>query len=215
MVLCRNDFFQKVIERFRAEPDIDDLEIGVHDFFTNRIVYGLHVYSNRINIDHSDENVFIDRIIIRKKHVAYINELAPAALHCPNPSTFQCFHFGLHKSIKAMSGVEDRKHLDKSFVHFENIRALRNNYRKKKSRELALALLSAEIGIYSNFPADTLDFNNASSIESFNNLRNYSLLKMKIRILLLSIITGSYLSINLQISYLRILKKLPFGNINR
>lgn len=168
MVLCRNDFFQKVIERFRAEPDIDNLEIGMHDFFTNRIVYGLHVYSNRINIDHSDENVFIDRIIIRKKHVTYINELAPAALHCPNPSTFQCFHYGLHKAIKITQYGRDNLRHFACIVHWDNILKLVKNFQNKNDIALALAIIGAYEGIKKKYTQEVINFNNEIAISNFH-----------------------------------------------
>ena len=48
MVITRNSFFTEVQEFFRNHKNVDLLAIAVNDFFTDRLIYGLHVNNSNV-----------------------------------------------------------------------------------------------------------------------------------------------------------------------
>ena len=124
MVLARDTFFEEVVEYFNHNPETDDLQISVYDYFTNRLIYGLHIYSRRMKWHQDNENIFVDWPEFHQKYKR-VNDnicLAPAAFHYPNPSKFQAFHYGLHKAIKITQyGRENLRHFA-CIVHWEKVK---------------------------------------------------------------------------------------------
>lgn len=176
MVLCRRDFFNRLENVFHLNPQIDDLEIPVFDYFTDRLIHGLHVYSNRVKWFKTNEKVFTDMgSIIRKIHVPVSfsdSFLTPAAWHCPNPSGLQAFHFGIHKAVKAK----------KSKLHINNIRFLNNNWKKKKEKNLGFALIGALLAIKENFTHEHIDYYYLKNCGIFNNYQDCDILQLSMHI---------------------------------
>ena len=50
MVLKNSDFFAKVARKFEQNDSLDQLSIKVHDFFSNRMVWGLNCYRNTLTL---------------------------------------------------------------------------------------------------------------------------------------------------------------------
>lgn len=170
MVLARPTFFEEVVKYMSVNSDIDDLQIGVHDFFTDRLIYGLHVFSNRMRWEVTNEMVFTDwpEGDIPFKRVNDKSILAPAAYHCPNPSKFQAFHFGLHKAVKIIQYGRDELRYFASLVHWDNILKLSENFnRNQKNISLAFAILGAYEGLISKMDARHVDFDNREALLIF------------------------------------------------
>jgi hypothetical protein len=110
MVLLSDTLFQRMGQRMSAAPQVLDLCIAVSDFFSRRLIMGLHGYRSSVTWPPTDEGaapdarLFTDQCPVPKS--ARLNdrrELAPAALHCPDPSPFQSFHYGLHRGAKLLA----------------------------------------------------------------------------------------------------------------
>jgi hypothetical protein len=110
MVLVSDSIFRRMYERMVAEPSVLDLCVAVHDFFSLRLIMGLHGYRSSVTWPTPDETgapserLFTDRSPVPKS--ARLNDrrdLAPAARHCPDPSPFQSFHYGLHRGAKLLA----------------------------------------------------------------------------------------------------------------
>lgn len=116
MVLNSDTFFERVVDVMQGEPELLDLEIAVQDFFTDRLVWGLHVYRKTVEFQRTDEDLFVDVAPIPDAHHRFDSEqLAPAAEHCRNPSFEQAFMHGLKRGLK---GVHPREwELEKGYVN--------------------------------------------------------------------------------------------------
>src|SRR5690606_1186251 len=104
MVLQDRDLFQKLVARFDSDPELDLLLIAVHDFPADRLVTGLNVFRNSVQWQLGEEALFTDRTYLAhsvRKKVKDATDLAPAAIHCANPSPFQAYHYGFHRVMKA------------------------------------------------------------------------------------------------------------------
>ena len=57
MVLCKNTFFSDVISEMNEDLSFDNYQIAVLDHYTNSLIYGLHIYRNKVtwNISNSTE----------------------------------------------------------------------------------------------------------------------------------------------------------------
>lgn len=158
MVLSRKDFLDQVANVVRQQQTIDDLVIGVHDFFTDRIICGLHVYSNRVVWQKNEERVFTDMVDDSRRRVQDMDVLAPAAWHSPNPSHFQAFHFGVHKAVKFWQiGALNVNHYGRK-IHFDNIIYLYQQWIKRKDSRLGIAVIGAFKGLVERFDYRFVDY---------------------------------------------------------
>lgn len=159
MVLCREDLLARAADRFKANPQLDVLCIGVHDFFTDQMIDSLNVFRNTVRWRTDAEKIFPDRNQQAAGQVIYDHEdLAPAADHCPDPSPFQAFHFGVHKAVKVMQIGVHNKRRQASREHWGNLERLRANYAARRDVRLGLALVGAEMAFHEKWDAGVLDY---------------------------------------------------------
>ena len=199
MVIARNTFFEEVIEYLYEKPDVDDLEILIHDFFTDTLIFGLHVYSNRYVWKKNDEKIFVD--IPQNNQFKYIkdtNRLVPAAYHCPNPSDFQSFHFGVHKAIKVMQ--RGREGVDNKFLagHWSNVSIIRERFLNSRNLKVGFAALGAEIALRRWFDFRQTDYNNQKLISAFTRVKDFQVKDMVSYTNSFSLKSMSFLSGNLR-----------------
>ena len=179
MVLCEDTFFEKVIDRFKEDSQLDDLEIAVHDFFTDRLVYGMHVYSSRTKWLKNNEDIFVDMVLPKSFCHKYDNgDLEPAAIHSPDPSLFQSYHFGIHKAVKFMQNNQKNFLEIPSKVHWENITIIAKNFRSKQDTRLAAALVGAMDAIKHKYTSAHVDYNNPAILSRFKEYSPQKLLPL-------------------------------------
>lgn len=158
MVLCRSDMLARIAERFAAAPQMDMLCIGVHDFFTARMIDSLNVFRSTVTWQRDSERIFPDRSQVAGQVVYDHDTLAPAANHCPNPSRFQAFHFGVHKAVKVMQIGVREKRTHASREHWSNLEHLWANYESSRDLRLGMALLGAELALRGKCDERVLDY---------------------------------------------------------
>lgn len=175
MVLCRTDFLERAVGVFRNQPQIDDLQIGVHDFFTDRLIYGLHLYSNRVKWGRSEEKVFVDMIDQRQTRAQDMKVLAPAAWHCPNPSDIQAFHFGVHKAIKILQIGALQPNPNNRKVHTDNILKVMEQWKKRQDRRLAYAAIGGLLGLVEKVDYRYSDYESKAFRSLYDPIKNLAL----------------------------------------
>lgn len=172
MVLCRTDLFARIVERFAARPDLLNLRIGVHDFFTDRLIGNLHAFSSSVRWGQRERHAFTDIDNIPRDRIEQDwTELAPAAWHCPDPSAFQAFHFGLHKGIK----FQDARQFGwwrRMREHADNIEQVWRVYQRKGSLRRLQACVGAELALAGGLERETLNFDNTHTRELFESHAN-------------------------------------------
>jgi hypothetical protein len=165
MVLCRNDLFDRIVEKFTHETELDLLLIAVHDFFTDGPVIGMNVFRKTVRWEKNKNDLITDRAYlpetIRRKEKDY-DTLAPAALHCPNPSPYQSFHFGFHRGMKAFRGGGN----------WRIVQGLFNHYRDNPDPLLAFAMLGINTAFTGRFSVDNISYNDKTLYDYFNNKYN-------------------------------------------
>jgi len=154
MVLTSDMLFEKIVQKFFQNDWMDVLSIAIYDFFSNQLINGLNTYRNHIrwffnktslNADISD--VSTDRYFYDKR------ELAPAAIHCKNPSMYQAFHYGVHRGLKAMQPKGGS-------LHWASMERTWKNFQQLKDVRIGLASLGAELAYSGEFGIEDLDYTN-------------------------------------------------------
>ena len=162
MVLCRDDFFTSVIRWMASHPGKDALQVLVLDYFSDRLIGGLNAFRSGVRWQRNEESVFVDDCPVpnEKRHTDS-RLLAPAAYHCPNPSPFQSFHFGMHKGVKLIESMRQGEARFQFFGnHLENIERTFQNYTRTKIPLLGLACVGAELAIQGELTHDHVNYDN-------------------------------------------------------
>lgn len=160
MVLERPTLFKEIAAKFDRSPELVHLQIGVYDWMTDSLIFGLHVYRSSYNFVPNVERIFVDVASHSGKFDSDATELAPAALHCRDPSEFQAYHFGLHKGVKFVQ--KDTMNVREDFrgYHWNHFLNMEKHYLRSKDRRLAFALLGFQDAIRWRWGSDEVDFTN-------------------------------------------------------
>lgn len=175
MVLSRKTFFEELVARFIREEHLKHLQIALDDWFTDRRIMGLHAYRNDYRWVRNDELHFVDTVANGIKTVKTVNDrsiLAPAAIHCPNPSPFQAFHFGVHKAVKVLQRGRNERHLGFSCTHWGHFACLESHYYRKKDFRLGLAVAGFLHAIQNLYEPSHVDFACTETKMAFEHYQN-------------------------------------------
>ena len=175
MVLCRSTYFEEVIDAFSKDHELVLLQVAVYDFFSDQLIFGLHNYRNTMRWALRDEVLFTDRQNTSEKSINDSTQLAPAALHCPDPSPFQAFHFGVHKAVKVMQIGRASKNVKARNIHWDNIQRTKEHFRSNKNKQLGYAILGSEIAFKHQFTHQQVDYNDTLLQQHFNSVKDKSL----------------------------------------
>jgi hypothetical protein len=162
MIIISEQLFSSIVDRFEHEANMDLLTIMVQDFFTGRLIQGLHTFRSTVQWSQRADDVFTDaHSIPRNRTVVDDNDLAPAAYHCKNPSDFQAFHYGLHRGVKVRQALlVSKKQPVQLVTRLQEIVDIWNRYKQLGDRRLGLAALGAELGIRGDFTSDHINYTN-------------------------------------------------------
>ncbi len=154
-VLISDQLFGKIVEKFRNEPTLEILNIGVQDFFTDEMIAaGIQVYRNTVRWDFNKDTLFPDIPIMEKDSYQYDKtDLAPAAIHCKNPSMEQSFHYGVHRGLKSIQ----KKY---STTHWAMLQKVWENFLRTDDKRIGLAVLGAELVYAGKFHREDQNYTN-------------------------------------------------------
>jgi len=168
MVLTRPELFQQIVEKFDQNPGMDVFGIAIWDFFSGGYINGLNSYRNTVSWELDPENVNADVVIVDKdKYIFDQSELAPAAIHCKNPSKLQAFHFGVHRGIKIFAP----RH---STSHWQLLEKTWQNFLKTNDVRIGLAILGAELVYSGVLTKDDVDYTNPRLAEVLKKYKDMS-----------------------------------------
>lgn len=177
MVLTAPDFVERVVRIFQTNPRIDLLCVAILDFFSGGPIQGINIYRKTAewSREHQD-SLFTDRSQVPEhKRMIVWPTFVRDALHAPNPSPFQAFHFGVHRGLKTLQpnsrefleprAEEQLLYLEKTWTHFQLRRDIR----------LCLACLGFELALTGRYSLEELDYTNPSLHEAFREFEQMGL----------------------------------------
>jgi len=173
MVIQSERLFSRIVQRFREENWLELLTIAVHDFFSDRLINGMHTYRNSVKWEVAPDVVFVDMsacTVPRERSVYDVRELAPAAIHCKNPSPFQSFHFGIHKGVKVVAARRQGSRRQLRY-HCDNIERTWEHFLRRGDPRLGFASIGAALALRGHFGPEDLDYSNPYASSVFERYR--------------------------------------------
>lgn len=190
MVIENGNLFFQVSKLFKQHSKIKMITVPVWDFFSGRLINGMHFFRNNVKWNRTaDEQVFTDDAPVLKIEILQAPDLAPAALHCSDPSAFQAFHYGMHKAIKLLTAL-DKKNERKSqrFFHFRNILNLQGRFKRTEDQRILFSLAGVSSVLSGDLKLPHINYNNPYAkdyfereIESMRNEEIYKLFIHRLR----------------------------------
>ena len=170
MVIGDGDLFAKIVAKFRNNEWLKDLEIAVYDFFSDHLIWGMHTYRNTVRWQPNNENLFVDSCPVEpheRLHDDY--ELAPAAIHCKDPSPYQSFHCGVHRALKVIQPGKIEFLEGDSLYHWNNLQRTERKFSHARDRRIGFAVLGAELTFKGGIQPDHLDYSDPYLRELFKD----------------------------------------------
>lgn len=196
-VLLRNSFFQEVIDKMIANPWLDVFCVGISDFYTGSIINGIATYRNNVRWNFDDSSMFVDIPLVTNDHYQYdASVLAPAAIHCKNPTPFHAFHFGVHRGLKSIQRIH-------STSHWKIMKSVQQNFNLTADRRLGLAVLGSELVYLGMFRKEDVDYTNSKMRNVFSQYENFSANELSEKIQRLQRSNWGFLSSTLRQKVLR------------
>lgn len=178
MVLIRNSALRDLVQLFQNYPDLDNAELVVHDWFTNTMIWGIHMFSNRAIWNINRNKLFTDRDPwIPGRKIKFSGPPAPVVYHSPNPNPYQAYHFGIHRGMKAIIGA--------SRTNWQYLTLVWDHYLQSRDPRLGLTLLGAEDVIKNKITLNNYNYTDSHVIrlfkrsEKLSNEKIYRLVRMK------------------------------------
>jgi hypothetical protein len=197
MVLLNNNLFERIVKKFEENAWLDLFAIAVWDFFSDQLIWSLNAYRNTVRWNFENENLFVDYPVISSNKLIFDEkDLAPAAIHCKNPSPYQAFHYGVHRGLKVIQPDRIQKSDLTSINHWNTLERTWIKFRQTKDVRIGLASLGAELAFAGKFRIQDLDYGNPIMrhvLESYLLLdaKQLDLKIKKFRLLNWGILTGN------------------------
>lgn len=145
MVFKHEKCLEEIVKIFQKNKNLDHLVTAVHDFFSDSLIMGLHVFSNRVRWQKDKEEVFVDPDPWQPgEKISLWDSPAPLVLHNSNPDPVQAYSFGIHRMTKAIQ--KDRKELKRAQVKIQwgLINKLWQHFERTGDKRLGLAIIGAD-----------------------------------------------------------------------
>lgn len=183
MVIKDKYFFERIVQAF-SNRQITQLVVPLHDFFTNKKIYGVVVQRRPDFLPARRDPLFTDRgrFGYLKDETIQIRDFSYGFLtHCQDPSEFQSFHYGVHRGLKCITAPKGKQVMPDNFIplfyctnilrdilkvkgneivrgHLEALVHIKQNYRRTKDIRLLYAILGYELAIHGYFKIEHLDY---------------------------------------------------------
>ncbi|AKF09666.1 glycosyltransferase [Sandaracinus amylolyticus] len=169
MVLTSPDFVERIVRVFQANPGIDLLSVAILDFFSGGPIQGINAYRKTVEWSNErQDSLFTDHTQVpsRKRLVVWPTFLRDA-VHAPNPSPFQAFHFGVHRGLKTLQLSSARYHAARAEEQLAYLEKTWDHFQLRRELRLGLACLGFELALTGCYSLEQLDYTNPSLRESF------------------------------------------------
>lgn len=194
MVLASPSLFENILRKLEANNQVDVLSIAVHDFFSDQLIWGLNAYRNTVRWELENENLFVDRPkVSSEQYLMDDKELAPAAYHCKNPSSYQAFHYGVHRGLKVIQPDRSNKIEQSSRTHWNSLERTWINFQRSRDIRLGLACLGAELAFKGRFQIGHVDYANPHLKQVLDRYLSFNEKRLRFEIWKMRFLNGGFL----------------------
>jgi len=144
MVFRSDEGLEQIVRIFEETSSLDHLTLAVRDWYSDSLIEGLHTFSDRAQWETREESRFVDPspIIPGKKRKLW-TEPAPVVDHSPDPSPFQAFRFGVHRTLKVVQRDRWIMRFRQATGQWNLLRSCWEHFEEVGDRRLGLAALGA------------------------------------------------------------------------
>lgn len=104
MVIVHPRLLAAAATLFQRHPRVDTITVGLHDFFTDGEIKGLHLWSPRVRWLTAPPWLFGDAVMDTSRWTLTVTELQePLVLHSPDPGIDQSLRYGSHRALKGLA----------------------------------------------------------------------------------------------------------------
>lgn len=169
MVLLDQDFVTRAVRLLQGNPDLDLAQIAILDFFTGGPMQGINVYRNGFAWQSGGhDDLFTDRTLVDVGRRTVVGgPFMRSAIHSPNPSPFQAFHFGAHRGLKISQPERSDPDDSQAMEQLSYLERTWDHFKMRRDPRLALACLGYELALAGEFGISDLDYTNPSMRSTF------------------------------------------------
>lgn len=113
MSFRRDSALEEIVAGIAAYPQVRHFLFPVYDYFTEQEIRGVSLYRSGVRWSASDENLFVDPAPIGARAEWCGGSAMPFLNHGESVSDFECFSFGVHKTIKVLQRGRANKKISK------------------------------------------------------------------------------------------------------
>lgn len=145
MMFSHSKALDNIIKKFNKNIDI--VSATVHDGITDSDMQSFNIFSSRcLFSSDTNDSLFTDSLEIKHKgqHISYV-DVDRNILHAFNPSPFQAFMFGVHRSLKVVQPGTKAPKINSSYHQLRILNQAYLNYKTTGSLHAKNALLGATL----------------------------------------------------------------------
>lgn len=145
MMFSHSKALDNIIKKFNKNIDI--VSATVHDGITDSDMQSFNIFSSRcLFSSDTNDSLFTDSLEIKHKgqHISYV-DVDRNILHAFNPSPFQAFMFGVHRSLKVVQFGNETPKVNNSYYQLKILNQAYLNYKNTGSVHARNALLGATL----------------------------------------------------------------------
>ncbi len=174
MVFNTNKALEIIVDIFSQDSDLDHVVMAVDDRFSDSLIMGLNIFSNRVSWVQKEENLFTDRRpeVFPGKKIKLWDSPAPLVLHSPNPSLFEAYHFGIHRALKTFQPNRTDFYPVRSILQWNILKNVWNHFINTDNRKLGFCILGAEHVIKNKVEPHKYDYTNRNLYEVFESYKH-------------------------------------------
>jgi hypothetical protein len=175
MVFINPDSLGQIVKLFTSTDSLHHAELAVKDWFSNNIILGMHVFSNQCQWIASPENLFVDiDPLAPTPKKTYWQFPAPVVDHCPNPSPFQSFHFGIHRALKTIQTNSTQFNWFQHSSQWQLLNHVWSNFKARKDVRLGQVILGADLVLKGLLDQRHYDYTDRRIEKIFQRFEKYS-----------------------------------------
>lgn len=161
MVIEDVDLLRSIVQTFDRHPGLQLFTMYIYDFFSQRMVSGLHTFHKTAKWPKMDP-AYPDNHDVQPRHMLIDKRhLGQKVIHCKNPSMLQALHWGIHRGVKLRQCIQ-REEYEQMYGFGVAIEDAWKHFKQINDRRLGLAALGAEMALQRRFDLRHLDYSQDS-----------------------------------------------------
>jgi hypothetical protein len=174
MVFRTPDELEKVVDLFSNKPDLDHAIVAVKDWYSDLLIQGLHIFSNRCVWEVNEDDRFVDHNPVCPGNLMeFWDNPSPLVNHSPNPADKQAFRFGIHRALKVVQRKKRIIIFNQSKTQWHYLQKCWQKFKKTNDKRLGFALIGAVMTLEGKINSHVYDYDQSKIIHHLIKYKEY------------------------------------------